>query len=71
MPLFFYLFTVAINLWHQKFITADASVQCLSIINMILSDEDKVLIKKFVSERVHSEKVDRRISWEKLDKVWC
>ena len=26
---------------------------------------------KFVFERVHSEEVDRRISWEKLDKAWC
>jgi len=25
MPLFFWLFTFAINLWHQKFITADVS----------------------------------------------
>jgi len=23
MSLFFYLFTIVINLWHQKFITAD------------------------------------------------
>jgi len=26
--------------------------------------------KKFVFERVHSEEVDSRISWEKMDKVW-
>jgi len=25
MSLFFYLFTFAINLWHQKFITADVT----------------------------------------------
>jgi len=25
MSLFFYLFTFAINLWHQKFVTADAT----------------------------------------------
>jgi len=45
MSLFFYLFTLAINLWHRKFVTADASLQCLSTINMILSDEDKILTK--------------------------
>jgi len=45
MSLFFYLFTLAINLWHRKFVTTDASLQCLLIINMILSDEDKILIK--------------------------
>jgi len=39
MSLFFYLFTFAINLWHQM------SLQCLSTINMILSDVDKILIK--------------------------
>jgi len=27
--------------------------------------------KKFVFEGVHSKEVDRRISWEKLDKAWC
>jgi len=25
MPLFFYLFTFAINLWHRKFVTADVT----------------------------------------------
>jgi len=32
-------------LWRRKFVTADASLQCLSTINMILGDEDKILIK--------------------------
>jgi len=45
MSFFFYLFTWAINLWHRKFVIADASLQCLSTINMILSDEDKIWIK--------------------------
>jgi len=39
MSLFFYLFTFAINLWHQT------SLLCLSTINMILSNEDTILIK--------------------------
>jgi len=45
MSLFFYLFTFAINLWHRKFVTADALLHCLSTTNMILSDEDKILIQ--------------------------
>jgi len=46
LSLFFYLFTLAKNLWRRKFVTEDSSLQCLSTINMILSDEDKILIKK-------------------------
>ena len=42
MSLFFYLFTFAINLWHQKLVTA---LQCLSTINMVFSDEDKMFTK--------------------------
>jgi len=39
------------------------SLQCLSTINIVFSDEDKILIKKkLVFEGVHSEEVDRRIS---------
>jgi len=45
MSLFFYLFTLAINLWHRKFVTTDVTIQCLSTTNMILSDKDKTLIK--------------------------
>jgi len=55
MSLFYYLFTLAINLWRRKFVTADALLQCLTTINMILSDFDT----KFVFERVHSEDADR------------
>jgi len=28
MLLFFYLFTLAISLWHRKFVTADVLLQC-------------------------------------------
>jgi len=69
MSLFFYLFTLAINLWHRKFVTADVTAVFVNNqhdINL-LSDEDKILIKKFVFEGVHSQ----RISWEKLDKARC
>jgi len=67
MSLFFYLFTLAINLWHRKFVTADAFVNNQHDIKRRGQDFDK----KFVFERVHSEGVDRRISWEKLDQAWC
>jgi len=46
--MFFYLFTFATNLWNQKFITAD--VTAVFVNNqygiMVLSDEDKILIKR-------------------------
>jgi len=47
MSLFFYLLTFAINLWHRKYVTADQQtpLQCLSTINMVLSDDDKILVK--------------------------
>ena len=44
MSLFLYLFTFAISLWHRKFVTADV-MQCLSTINMVFSNKDKILIK--------------------------
>jgi len=67
MSLFFYLFTFAINLWHRKFVTADVTAVFVNI-NMVLSDEDKILIKTFVFEGVHSKEVERRISWESWTK---
>jgi len=44
------------------------SLQCLTTMNMVFSDEDKILIKNVVFEGVYSKEVDRRISWEKLGK---
>ena len=41
------------------------SLQCLltnNDYNIVFSDENKILIKKFVFKEVHSEEVDRRIS---------
>ena len=68
MFLFFYLFTLAINLWKiRKFGTA-TSLQCLSI-NMVYSatsrgqDFDK---KKFIFEGVHS----KRLTDEFPEKSW-
>jgi len=48
MSLFFYLFTFAINLWYRKSVTTHSqqtSQQCLSTVNMVFSDENKILIK--------------------------
>jgi len=68
MSLFFYWFTLAINLWRQKFVTADESLHCLSTINMILSDEDKILIqslylKGYTAKRLTDEFPEK--SWTK------
>jgi len=46
MSLFFDLFTFAINLWHRIFITGDVTAVFVNkIINMVFSDNDKILIK--------------------------
>ena len=65
-----YLFTFAINLRLQKFVTAD--VTAVFVKNQRgFSDGDEILIKKFVFEKVHSREVDRLISREKLDRAFC
>jgi len=64
MSLFFYLFTIVINLWHQKFVTEDD-------IAVFVNEQDDIqwrgqnFDKKFVFKEVHSKEVDRRISWKK------
>jgi len=40
----FYLFTLAINLWHRKFITADVTAVFVNN-KMVFSDQNKILIK--------------------------
>ena len=66
-----YLFTLAINLWHRKFVTTDASLQCLSTINMILSDEDKILIQSLYLKGYTAKTLTDEFPAEKLDKAWC
>jgi len=44
MSLFFYLFTFALSLWHRKFVTSYVTAVFVNI-NMVFSDEDKILIK--------------------------
>jgi len=67
MSLFFYLFTFAINCGTENS-SEQMTLQCLSTINMVFSNEDKILIKKF---RIWTNEVDTRNSCEKLDKAWC
>jgi len=68
MSLFFYLFTLAINLWHRKFVTTD--VTALFVNNQHdIKRRGQDFDKKFVFEGVHSEEVDRRIFRDKLHKV--
>jgi len=69
MSLFFYLFTFAIKLWHQKFVTADVTAVFVNNQHGIKQRQQDV-DKKFVFEGVHSEEVDRRISPGMLDKAW-
>jgi len=55
-------------LWHQKFITADVTAVFVNI-NMVVSDEDKILIKSFhmkgyTAKRLTDEFPEK--SWTKL-----
>jgi len=70
MSLFFHLFTLATNLWHRKFVTADVTAVLVNNQHDI-KRRGQDFGKKFVFEGVQSEEVDRRISGEKVDKAWC
>jgi len=63
MSFFFYLFTFAINLWHRKFITADATAVFANNQHGI-QRRGQDFDKTFVFEEVHSKQrgFDRRIS---------
>ena len=58
MSLFFYLFTLAINLWHRKLVTSD-------VIAVFINNQHDIkhrgqdFDKKFVFEGVHNDEVDR------------
>jgi len=75
MSLFFNWFTLAINLWHRKFVTADASLQCLSTINMTLSHEDKILIqslyfKGYTAKRLIDEFPEKSLTKRGVNKLF-
>ena len=57
MSLFFYF---AINLWHQKFVTADVTAAFVNNQHGI-QRRGQDSYRKFVFEAVHSKDVDRRI----------
>jgi len=63
-------FNFAINSWHRKFVTAVVTAVFVNNQHGIQRRRQD-FGKKFVFEGVHSKEVDRRISWEKLDKAWC
>jgi len=64
MSLLFYLFTIVINLWHHKFVTADA-IAVLAKKQQLqhgIQRRGKHFDKKFVFKDVHSKEIDRLIS---------
>jgi len=67
MSLFFYLFTIVINLWQQKFVTADVAVFVKNNnYNMVFSDEDQILIKRLYLKRYTA----KRLTGEFPEKNW-
>jgi len=58
--LFFWLFTFAINLWHQKFVTADVAAVFVNNQHGI-QRRGQDFDKKFAFEGVHSKEVERHI----------
>jgi len=61
MSLFFFLFTILINLWHQKFDTADVIAVFVNKQHGIQRQKQD-FDKMFVFKEVHSKEVDSRIS---------
>ena len=65
MSLFFYLFTLAINLWHQKFVTADVTV---------VFDNDQYDIKRrgqdFDKKFVFEGYTAKRLTYEFPENSW-
>jgi len=60
MSLSFYLFTIVINLWHQKFVTADVSAVFVNK-QYDIQRRRQNFDKQFVFEEVHHKEVDRQI----------
>jgi len=61
MSLFFYLFTIAINLWHRKFVTAD--VTAVFVNNQHLIQRREQNFEKCVFEGLYSKEVNRGICY--------
>jgi len=62
LPTFLYLFTFAINLWNQKFVTADVTAVFVNNQRRGIQRRGQDFDKSFVFKRVHSKEVVRRIS---------
>jgi len=61
LSLFFILFTIVINLWHQKFVTANVIAVFVNKQHGIQRRKQD-FDKKFIFKEVHKNEVDRRIS---------
>jgi len=70
MSLFFYFFTLAINLWLGKFVTASDVTSVFVNNQHCIQRRGQNFDKKFVFEGIHSKELNRWISWEKLNKAW-
>ena len=62
MSLSFYLFTLAINLWHWKFVTSADRTAVFVNNQHCIQRQRPDFDKKLVFEGVHSKEVDRQIS---------
>jgi len=72
--MFFYLFTFAINLWHQKFVTADATVVFVNYQHGIQRrgqdfDKKKLYLKGYTAKRLTDEFPEK--SWTKRVLISC
>jgi len=64
VTVFFYLFTIVINLWHQKFVTADVIAVFVNTQQLQhgIQQRGQNFDKKLIFNEVHSKEVDRRVS---------
>ena len=69
MSPFSYSFTFAINLWHQKFVTADVTAVLVNNQHGIQQWGQDVHTVKSLYLKGYTAEVDRQISWEKPDKT--
>ena len=56
----FYVFTIVINLWHEKFVTADA-ISAFVNKQRGIQRRGQHFDKKLVFKEVHNKEIDRRI----------
>jgi len=72
MSLFFYFFSFAINVWHQKFVTADSGTTAVFINNQHgIQRRRQDFDKKFVFEGYTAKRLTDEFPEKNLDKAWC